>query len=103
MPKTEMKDAPREASEGSRRGFGRRKVCRFCTEKNLTVFKSYGGVGSIAGMNEYYRINAFGICRSKHNGNSPLKIGSGNIIAYGYKHHAFAYNGAVNFELGSGA
>lgn len=39
MPKTEIKEAaPKETSaEGSRRSFGRRKVCRFCTEKNLTV------------------------------------------------------------------
>ena len=26
-----------EGGEGGRRGFGRRKVCRFCTEKGLTV------------------------------------------------------------------
>lgn len=38
MPKTEIKDAaPREAADGARRGFGRRKVCRFCTEKDLKV------------------------------------------------------------------
>ena len=48
MPKTEMKDAaPREAADSSRRGFGRRKVCRFCTEKNLTVdFKDAGTLKS---------------------------------------------------------
>jgi len=38
-------DGPRKSFKGKRRSFGRRKVCRFCADKNLKI--EYKDAGSL--------------------------------------------------------